>query len=61
MTMNGWSGEVLHLLLTGTTRNKRQLEQVVGRTSGVEIAGQPEDLRRMLKAVEAAGISAPAH
>jgi hypothetical protein len=37
-----------------------QLEQVVGRTSVVEIAGQPEDLRRLLKAVEAAGTSAPA-
>ncbi|HEY9462988.1 MAG TPA: response regulator [Vicinamibacterales bacterium] len=43
-----------------TTRNKRKLEQVVGRTSVVEIAGQPEDLRRLLKAVEAAGTSAPA-
>jgi CheY-like chemotaxis protein len=41
-----------------TTRNKRKLEQVVGRTSVVEIAGQPEDLRRLLKAVEAAGASA---
>ena len=30
-----------------TTRNKRKLEQVVGRTSVVEIAGQPEDLRRL--------------
>ena len=58
--MNGWSGEVLHPWLTGTTRNKRKLEQVVGRTSVVEIAGQPEDLRRLLKAVEAAGTSAPA-
>jgi CheY-like chemotaxis protein len=43
-----------------TTRNKRKLEQVVGRTSVVEIAGQPEDLRRLLKAVEAAGTSAKA-
>jgi hypothetical protein len=43
-----------------TTRNKRKLEQVVGRTSAIEIAGQPEDLRRRLKAVEAAGTSAPA-
>jgi CheY-like chemotaxis protein len=43
-----------------TTRNKRKLEQVVGRTSAIEIAGQPEDLRRLLKAVEAAGTSAPA-
>jgi CheY-like chemotaxis protein len=43
-----------------TRRNKRKLEQVVGRTSVVEIAGQPEDLRRLLKAVEAAGTSAPA-
>ena len=41
-----------------TTRNKRKLEQVVGRTSVVEIAGQPEDLRRLLKAVETAGTSA---
>lgn len=38
-----------------TTRNKRKLEEVVGRTSVIEIAGQPEDLRRLLKAVEAAG------
>jgi CheY-like chemotaxis protein len=43
-----------------TTRNKRKLEQVVSRTSVVEIAGQPEDLRRLLKAVEAAGTSAQA-
>ncbi len=41
-----------------TTRNKRKLEQVVGRTSAVEIAGEPEDLRRLLKAVETAGLSA---
>jgi hypothetical protein len=41
-----------------TTRNKRKLEQVAGRTSVVAIAGQPEDLRRLLKAVEAAGTSA---
>ena len=43
-----------------TTRNKRKLEQVVGRTSAIEIAGQPADLRRLLKAVERAGMSAAA-
>ena len=43
-----------------TTRNKRKLEQVAGRTSVVEIAGQPEDLRRRLKAVEGAETSASA-
>jgi CheY-like chemotaxis protein len=43
-----------------TTRNKRKLEQAVGRTSVVEIAGQPEDLRRLLKAVEAAATSVSA-
>jgi hypothetical protein len=43
-----------------TTRNKRKLEQVVGRASAIEIVGQPEDLRRMLHAVEGAGTSAPA-
>ena len=43
-----------------TTRNKRKLEQVVGRTSAGEIAGQPKDLRRLLKAVETAGRSASA-
>jgi CheY-like chemotaxis protein len=41
-----------------TTRNKRKLEEAVGRTSVIEIAGQPEDMRRLLKAVEAAGASA---
>jgi CheY-like chemotaxis protein len=41
-----------------TTRNKRKLEQAVGRTSAIEIAGEPEDLRRLLKAVETAGTSA---
>lgn len=43
-----------------TTRNKRNLEKVVGRTAAVEIAGQPEDLQRLLRAVEAAGMSASA-
>ena len=43
-----------------TTRNKRKLEEVVGRTSVIEIAGQPEDLRRLLKAVESAGAAAAA-
>lgn len=43
-----------------TTRNKRKLEEVVGRTAAVEIAGQPDDLRRLLRAVEAAGKSASA-
>lgn len=28
---------------------QRKLEQVVGRTSAVEIAGQPQDPRRLLK------------
>ena len=37
-----------------TTRNKRKLDEAVGRTSTIEIAGQPDDLRRLLKAVEAA-------
>lgn len=41
-----------------TTRNKRKLEEVVGHTSAIEIAGQPEDMRRLLRAVEAAGASA---
>ena len=40
-----------------TTRNKRQLDQVVGRISAIEIAGEPEDLRRLLGAVEIAGTS----
>jgi hypothetical protein len=37
---------------------RRKLEAVVGRTSVIAIAGQPEDLRRLLKALEAAGASA---
>jgi hypothetical protein len=43
-----------------TKRNKRKLEQAVGRPSAMEIAGEPEDLRRLLKAVEAAGTAASA-
>lgn len=38
-----------------TTRNKRKLEEAVGRTSAIEIAGQFDDLRRLLKAVETIG------
>ena len=38
-----------------TTRNKRKLQQTVGPTSAIEIAGEPDDLQRLLKAVEAAG------
>jgi CheY-like chemotaxis protein len=41
-----------------TTRNMRKLQQAVGRTTVIEIAGQSDDLRRLLKAVEAAGASA---
>jgi CheY-like chemotaxis protein len=37
-----------------TTRNKRKLQQAVGRTSTIEIAGEPDDLQRLLKAVEIA-------
>ena len=37
-----------------TTPNKRKLEQAVGRTSALEIGGPDSDLRRLLKAVEAA-------
>jgi CheY-like chemotaxis protein len=38
-----------------TTRNKRKLQQAVGRTSTLEITGAPDDLQRLLKAVETAG------
>jgi CheY-like chemotaxis protein len=38
-----------------TTPNKQKLEQAVGPTSAIEIAGGAEDLRRLLKAVERAG------
>jgi CheY-like chemotaxis protein len=37
-----------------TTPNKRKLEQAVGPTSAFEIGGRESDLRRVLKAVEAA-------
>lgn len=37
-----------------TTPNKRKLEQAVGPTSAFEIGGPDSDLRRVLKAVEAA-------
>ena len=37
-----------------TTPNKRKLEQAVGSTSAIEIGGRDTDLRRVLKAVEAA-------
>jgi len=37
-----------------TTPNKRKLEQAVGPTSAFEIGGPESDLRRVLKAVEAA-------
>ena len=37
-----------------TTPNKRKLEQAVGPTSAIEIGGRDTDLRRVLKAVEAA-------
>ena len=37
-----------------TTPNKRKLEQAVGSTSALEIGGPDSDLRRLLKAVEAA-------
>ena len=38
-----------------TTPNKRKLEQAVGPTPAIEIGGRDGDLRRVLKAVEAAG------
>jgi hypothetical protein len=38
-----------------TTPNKTKLEQAVGPTTAIEIAGHAEDLRRLLKAVERAG------
>ncbi len=38
-----------------TTRNKQKLEQAVGRTTAIEVAGQSNELRHLLKAVEAAG------
>ena len=41
-----------------TTPNKQQLEQTVGPTSAIEIAGHTEDLRRLLKAVERAANAA---
>jgi CheY-like chemotaxis protein len=37
-----------------TTPNKRKLEQAVGPTPAIEIGGRDADLRRVLKAVEAA-------
>ena len=37
-----------------TTPNKRKLEHAVGATSAIEIGGRDTDLRRVLKAVEAA-------
>jgi CheY-like chemotaxis protein len=37
-----------------TTPNKRKLEQAVGPTSAFEIGGRDSELRRVLKAVEAA-------
>ena len=37
-----------------TTPNKRKLELAVGSTSAIEIGGRDTDLRRVLKAVEAA-------
>ena len=37
-----------------TTPNKHKLEQAVGPTSAIEIGGRDADLRRVLKAVEAA-------
>jgi hypothetical protein len=43
-----------------TARNKRKLEKVVGRPAAVEIAGQPKDLQRLLRAAEAAATSASA-
>ena len=43
-----------------TTPNKRKLELAVGPTSAFEIGGHERELRRVLKAVEAAGASAAA-
>ena len=40
-----------------TTPNKKKLEEAVGETSALELAGLTTDLRRILKAVEAAGRS----
>lgn len=42
-----------------TTPNKRKLEQAVGPTSAFEIGGPDSDLRRLLKAVEAAANRSP--
>jgi CheY-like chemotaxis protein len=44
-----------------TTPNKRKLEEAVGPTSAVEIAGREEDLRRLSDAIEAATDTAPQH
>ena len=41
-----------------TTPNKRELELAVGPTSALEIGGREGDLRRVSKAVEAAGDAA---
>ena len=38
-----------------TTPNKRKLEAAVGPTSALEIAGRESDLRRVSKAIDAAG------
>lgn len=38
-----------------TTPNKKVLEEAVGRTPALEIAGLTKDLRRLLEAVEKAG------
>lgn len=39
-----------------TTPNKRKLELAVGPTPSLEIEGRDTDLRRVVKAVEAAGL-----
>ena len=39
-----------------TTPNKRKLELAVGRTAAFEIGGPESDMRRVLKAVEKAGM-----
>jgi CheY-like chemotaxis protein len=41
-----------------TTPNKRKLEEAVGSTSAIEIAGRDTDLRRVLTAVQTAANSA---
>jgi CheY-like chemotaxis protein len=40
-----------------TTPNKRLLDDAVGRTSVLEIGGAAKDMRRLLKAVETAGMA----